>query len=38
MICIPNFMKTGAGVQAILRFCFRNLRGRNVDITEGRDL
>jgi hypothetical protein len=23
MICIPSFMEFGAGVQAVLRFCFR---------------
>jgi hypothetical protein len=33
MIHITSVMKTGVGVQAILRFCFRNLRGRNVGIT-----
>jgi hypothetical protein len=26
------------GVQPILRFCCRNLRGRNVATTDGRDL
>jgi hypothetical protein len=26
MIYIPNFMKIGASIQAILRFCIRNLR------------
>jgi hypothetical protein len=30
-------MKIGTGVQAILGFCLRNLRGCNVDITDGRD-
>jgi hypothetical protein len=29
-------MKIGTGVQAILRFCLRNLRGFNVGITDGR--
>jgi hypothetical protein len=38
MIYIPGFKKIGTGVQAILRFCLRNLRGCNVDITDGRDL
>jgi hypothetical protein len=38
MIFIQSFMKICAGVQAILRFCFRNLRGCNVGITDGRDL
>jgi hypothetical protein len=32
------FTKTDAGVQAILRFSLRNLRGCNVGITDGRDL
>jgi hypothetical protein len=32
MIYVPNFMKFGAGVQAILRFCLRNLRDCNVGI------
>jgi hypothetical protein len=26
MIYVPSFMETGTGVQAILRFCLRNLR------------
>jgi uncharacterized protein YraI len=38
MIYIPSFVKIGTGVQAIVRFCLRNLRGCNVDITDGRDL
>jgi hypothetical protein len=38
MIYISSFMNIGTGVQAILRFCFRNLRGYNVGITGGRDL
>jgi hypothetical protein len=38
MIYIPSFMKVGAGVQAILRFCLTNFRGFNVGITDGRDL
>jgi hypothetical protein len=37
MIHIPSFMTVGTGVQAILRFYLSNLRGSNVDITEGRD-
>jgi hypothetical protein len=32
------FMKIGTGVQAVLRFCLRNLRGCNVGITDGKDL
>jgi hypothetical protein len=31
-------MNIGIGVQAILRYCLRNLRGCNVGIIEGRDL
>jgi hypothetical protein len=31
-------MKTGAGVQTILRFCLSNLKGCNVGITDERDL
>jgi hypothetical protein len=38
MIYIPSFMKTATSVQAILRFCFRNLRGCNVGITDGKVL
>jgi hypothetical protein len=37
MIYVPVFMKIGTGVQAILRFCFVNLRGRIVGITDERD-
>jgi uncharacterized protein YraI len=33
---IPSFIKIGRGVQAILRFCLRNLRTCNVGITDGR--
>jgi hypothetical protein len=32
-----SFMKIGTGVQAILRFCLRNLTGCNVGITDERD-
>jgi hypothetical protein len=38
MIYIRSFVKTGTGIQAILRFCLRNLRGCNVGITDGRNL
>jgi hypothetical protein len=38
MICIPSLMIIDTGVQAILRFCFNNVRGNNVGITDGRDL
>jgi hypothetical protein len=37
-IYTPSFMKIGIGIQAILRVCFRNLRGCNVGITDGMDL
>jgi uncharacterized protein YraI len=37
-IYIPNFMRIGTGVQAILRFCLSNFRGCNVGISDGRDL
>jgi hypothetical protein len=33
MIYIQSFMKIGAGVQAILRCCFSNLKRCNVGIT-----
>jgi hypothetical protein len=38
MIHLQCFMKIGAGVQAILRCVLRNLRGCNVDITDGRNV
>jgi hypothetical protein len=38
MIYIPSFMKTGEGVQAILRFCLGNSRGCNVGVTDGKYL
>jgi hypothetical protein len=31
-------MKTGTGVEELLRFCFNNLKGFNVYSTDGRDL
>jgi hypothetical protein len=34
MIYLSSFMKIGAGVQAILRFYFRNLRVCDVGITD----
>jgi hypothetical protein len=37
ILYVPSFMKIGTGVQAILWFCLRNLRGYNVGITDGRD-
>jgi hypothetical protein len=38
MIFLPSYMKTGAGVQAVLKFCLRNLRGCNVGISEVKEL
>jgi hypothetical protein len=38
MIYVPSFMKIGAGIQPILRFCLSNLRSCNVGMTEVRDL
>jgi hypothetical protein len=35
---IPSFVKIVIGVQAILGFCLRNLRGCNIGTTAGRDL
>jgi hypothetical protein len=37
MVYAPSFMKIGRGVQAILRFCLRSLRGCDVGISDGRD-
>jgi hypothetical protein len=37
IIPVPSFLKIGTGVQAILRFFLRNLRGCNVGITDGRN-
>jgi hypothetical protein len=38
MIYKQSFMKTGIGVQAILRFGLSNLRGCNIGITGRRNL
>jgi hypothetical protein len=38
MIYTLSFVKIGAGVQAVLRYCLRCLRGCNVGITDGRNL
>jgi hypothetical protein len=32
VIYLPSFMKTGTGVEAILRFCLNNLNGCDVHI------
>jgi hypothetical protein len=37
IIYLPSLMKIATGVQEILRFYLRNLRGSNVGITEGRN-
>jgi hypothetical protein len=37
-VMISSFMKIGTGVQEILRFCLRYMRGCNSGITDGRDL
>jgi hypothetical protein len=34
----PSFMKIATGGKAMLKFCLRNLKGCNVDITDRRDL
>jgi hypothetical protein len=36
MIYLASLMKIATGIQAILRFCLRNLRGCNVGITDRR--
>jgi hypothetical protein len=38
MIYILSVMKIEAGVEPILRFCLRNLKGGNVGITDWRNL
>jgi hypothetical protein len=38
MIYIQSFMKIGTGVQTVLKFCLRNLRGCNVGIPDWNDL
>jgi hypothetical protein len=38
MICVQSLINIDTGVQAILRLCFRNLRGHNIGITDGMDL
>jgi uncharacterized protein YraI len=38
MIYLPSFMKIAIGVQAILRFCLRDVKGCNVGIPDGRNL
>jgi hypothetical protein len=37
VILVPIFMRIGVGIQAILRFRLRNLRGCTVGITDERD-
>jgi hypothetical protein len=38
MIYISNFMKICTGVGATLRYCLGNLRGRNIGITDRKNL
>jgi hypothetical protein len=38
MIYLPSSMRSGKGIQAILRFCISNLNGYNIGITVGREL
>jgi hypothetical protein len=38
MIYVASIMKIGTEVQAILRFCLRNLKSCNVGIADGSDL
>jgi hypothetical protein len=38
MINIQSFMNVCMGIQVILRFCLRNLRGCDIGIIDGRDL
>jgi hypothetical protein len=38
MIYLASFVKIGKGVQEILRFGLKNLKGCNVGITDGRDI
>jgi hypothetical protein len=33
---MPNLMKIGTSIEEILRLCLRNLRGFNIDSTDGR--
>jgi hypothetical protein len=35
ILYLPVFIKIGAGVEAVLRFCLRNVRGCNGGITDG---
>jgi hypothetical protein len=38
MMFIKHFTKIATGMQAILRGCFKNLRGSNVGNTDVRDI
>jgi hypothetical protein len=38
MIRVPSLIKTGTGVQAILKFGLRKLRGCNIGITDVKNL
>jgi hypothetical protein len=37
-IYIPNFVKIGTGIQAILRFYLRNMKYCKVSVTDRKDL
>jgi hypothetical protein len=36
MVYVASFMKAGTGIQEILMFCLRNLRGFNFGVTDRR--
>jgi hypothetical protein len=38
VIYLQSFRKIGRGIQAVLKFCLRNLRGYNVGITDVENL
>jgi hypothetical protein len=38
LLTLKHCWSIDAGVQAILRFCLRNLRAYDVGVTDGRDL
>jgi hypothetical protein len=37
MISVPSLINIDTGLQAIIRLFFRNLRGCNIGINDGRD-
>jgi hypothetical protein len=38
MMYIQSFMKTGRGIKVILRFCLRNKKNCNFDVSDEKDL